>query len=230
MGSVLWKVVPLCTSQLADIRSSDILNGGLYRICNTYRGGGGYDKFPKIWEERSKRNVENIEYQFVVQLYGCPLRCPYCYVTPDGVHGKYEEVSTKDMLSAFTASGAGVFHLMGGAPALYLHKWKEIAENVAVFHSDFLLVENLYNEKYLKNLPGLHAVSMKDLSVYSEDQLSLIIPNLKMLLDCEVNFYITFTGEGRSMENVIRDRFGDSVLKDSFRIPVIKYEAIKRQQ
>ena len=39
----LFKVVPLCKKQLLEVTPSDILNDGLYRKCNVYKSGGGYD-------------------------------------------------------------------------------------------------------------------------------------------------------------------------------------------
>lgn len=41
-----WPVVPLSEGQLKDVNPADILEEGLYRKCDTYRGGGGYDQFP----------------------------------------------------------------------------------------------------------------------------------------------------------------------------------------
>jgi len=95
-----WPVVPLCRAQLQDVSPIDILNDGLYRKCNTYKGGGGYDKFPAIFERRFGP-APNLHDQFVVQLAGCPLRCPYCYVTEAGVHGKSRRISTNSLVAAF---------------------------------------------------------------------------------------------------------------------------------
>jgi hypothetical protein len=47
-GLAKWKVVPLSPGQLLDVRPEDILNDGHFRRCNTYRGGGGYDQFPRL--------------------------------------------------------------------------------------------------------------------------------------------------------------------------------------
>ena len=72
----MWPVVPLCKAQLEDVNPLDVLNGGLYRRCNTYKGGGGYDKFPEIWERRLGKGETKLNDQFVVQVQGCPLHCP----------------------------------------------------------------------------------------------------------------------------------------------------------
>ena len=142
-----WKVVPIQGRQLLDVRQEDLF--GDFRLCETYRGGGGYDQFPKIYKKRTSSAIEESELskQFVVQLYGCPLDCPYCYVTRDGVFGHYVEYTTEELIDAFVASGTRVFHLMGGAPGLYLEHWWRIVDQLpeyAVFHSDLLLVEKDY--------------------------------------------------------------------------------------
>ena len=116
-----WPVVPLCKNQLKDVRPEDVLNNGLYRKCDIYRGGGGYDQFNKIWEKRKGYRIS--PKQFVVQLAGCPLHCPYCYVTPDGINGKVVFKTTDEILTDYKDSNLQVFHLMGGAPALYLSHW-----------------------------------------------------------------------------------------------------------
>ena len=85
-----WKVVPLCEEQLKDVRNEDILDNGNMRKCNTYRGGGGYDQFPNILKKRLNIELENYE-QLIIQLYGCNLSCPYCYVTKNGIFNKYIE-------------------------------------------------------------------------------------------------------------------------------------------
>jgi len=66
----LWKVVPISSGQLLDVRKEDLLEGNLYRKCSCYQGGGGYDKFPEI---HKRRFGEEKSQQFVVQLYGCNL-------------------------------------------------------------------------------------------------------------------------------------------------------------
>jgi len=218
-----WPVVPLCSKQLLDVNSRDILEGGLYRKCNVYKGGGGYDQFPAIYKKRFGRAEDPV--QFVVQLKGCPLKCPYCYVTRQGVWGDAIEVSTLSMLQAYDRTGLDIFHLMGGAPAIYLHRWKELASKVKVFHSDLLLVESLYRSKDLKDLPGLHAVSFKERHIYPSAWIPNIWRNLEKLIENRVNFYITFTGSDEFSSEII-ERFGPEVLEDSFIIPVKQYKAL----
>ena len=195
----------------------------------TYRGGGGYDKFGDVWLNRRGSSVNPV--QFVVQLHGCPLNCPYCYVTQKGVFGEPVKISTEELLRHYRRSGLDVFHLMGGAPALYLGWWKEIAHEVRVFHSDFLLVEGIYHKEYLRDLPGLHAVSLKTKDLYTPKQLELLWKNMDRLLDSGVNFYLTYTGarfDKNTLETDVWKRYG-RLSKDVFYIEIQNYKALEKK-
>lgn len=240
-----WNVMHLCDKQLRDINPKDILNNGLYRRCDTYKGGGGYDKFSNIYKTRTNKDG-NYNEQFVVQLKGCPLRCPYCYVTVDGVHnGAYSLISTNQLVKDFNDSKLPVFHLMGGAPALYIDYWKEILERLdtqSVFHSDLLLLENIYSKKIISELANynnsLYAVSIKGGNAeefkkntgiaFNED---LFWQNFDTIVECKLPFYLTFTGmTDYSVEffnSIVVKRYGKQILNDSFSIQLIKYEALK---
>lgn len=222
-----WPVVPICKAQQKDVRDSDILNNGLYRHCNVYRGGGGYDQFPIIYKKRYGKLPAGIHDQFVVQLKGCPLRCPYCYVTYTGIWGPHADVRTDKLLYDFYDSCCGTFHLMGGAPALHIEDWHLIYNNVNIFHSDFLLIESEYDHEVLLDIPGLHAVSIKSKSFYTPEQLERLWRNLWRLNRASVNYYITFTGDPEGMDTEIVKRFPAHVLRDSFNIPIVEYEANK---
>lgn len=239
-----WPVVPICEAQKLDVKPSDLLNGGLYRKCNTYKAGGGYDKFPGIWERRYGQSLEGHATQFVVQLHGCSLKCPYCYVTEAGVYGAHESVSTEQMVNDFYQSGCDVFHLMGGAPALYMKHWPELLERLggAIFHSDFVLNEGDYDLGILKEIATfknqLHAVSIKgaDVQEYrrntnTEVDPEQILGNLDKLVESGIPFYVTFTGmSAESIEGFKRavgGRFaGTDIFKDSFAIQLVDYRAL----
>lgn len=238
-----WPIVPLCPAQLQDVNSQDILNDGLYRKCNTYKGGGGYDKFPLIFKNRfgfaSKLNE-----QFVVQVAGCPLNCPYCYVTEAGVHGKSQKVSTATVVDSFRQSGCSVFHLMGGAPAIYLNHWPELlsALNGTVFHSDFVLFEGLYSRKVLEAITAypnaLFAVSIKgaDAKEYltntaTKINMDQLWKNLDAIVDSGLAFYFTFTGMPQDSINkfqnsVLKRYHNDALLNDAFAIELVHYKAL----
>ncbi len=240
-----WKVMHLCDKQLRDVNTGNILNNGLYRRCDTYKGGGGYDKFSDIYKNRTGQTKEYNE-QFVVQLKGCPLRCPYCYVTKDGVHtGVYSEIPTKQLIKDFHNSNLPVLHLMGGAPALYINHWKEILEKLEpqfVFHSDLLLLESEYPKKTIEELAkynnSLYAVSIKGgtneefkKNTGIDLNENLFWKNFNTIVDCKLPFYLTFTGmteeSTKLFKNILIQRYGKHILDDSFSIRLIEYEALK---
>lgn len=244
-----WKVCPVQGRQLKDVDPNDLF--GDFRICKTYKSGGGYDQFPSIALKRGivtpiMKGIRSV--QFVVQLYGCHLRCPYCYVTKDGVFGEHKEYTSKElgnwMLKASIEKSAGVFHLMGGSPAIYLSHWPEILDELKgrfLFHSDLLLTENYYTIKELEaiNRPEtLYAVNIKGVSSgdYFENtgthiDWPMFWLNLSMLKSVGLNFYITFTAPDPillpSFKRQLAVRYGREILKDSFIIPIKSYEALK---
>ncbi len=206
-----WKVVPLSEGQLKDVREEDILEGGLFRMCETYRGGGGYDMFLAI---SAKRTGYEHHRQFIVQLFGCNLDCPYCYVTREGVWGPWTAVPTSELVESFMRAqvhaGATVFHLMGGAPALQLDHWPELIQALWqkapypwIFHSDLMLTERDYDPRVLQQLMtprALFAVDVKGLT--DEEHLKNTRKpwlqerfwfNLNKLEALRVPFYFTFT-------------------------------------
>ena len=236
-----WPVVPICEAQKLDVSPEDLLNGGLYRKCRTYKAGGGYDKFPFIYKRRyPESDVPNLDEQFVVQTQGCPLQCPYCYVTKRGVNGEAKFIPTADLVADFHASGCGVFHLMGGAPALYLEHWEEILHklNGKPFHSDFLLCEKPYAPEVLSQIAlygrQLHAVSIKgkDPEQYRKNtgiapDFHLMKSNLYKLVESGIPFYITFTGMTINDVADFKYDWADfEVFKDAFSIDIRDYNAL----
>jgi len=244
-----WKVCPIQGRQLKDVREEDLFEE--FRICNTYRGGGGYDQFPEIAVRRIDNFAEykgNPSLQFVVQLYGCVLDCPYCYVTRDGVFGNYTELTTDNLINAFMRAheryNVGVFHLMGGSPALYHKHWHEILDKLPktfMFHSDLLLTEMPYDVKKLKKAArpnALYAIDIKGVNPldYKKNtrrffDSDLFYNNFRKVIDAKLNFYLTFTNPYkpnlREFKTLLSDAYGSWVLDDSFVINLVNYEALK---
>lgn len=234
MIDFLWPVVPVCDRQRRDVRKEDLLVDGLFRRCHVGRAGAGYDKFPVIAEHRGYG--VRLDKQFIVQLYGCPLQCDYCYVTQDGVTGDAVRVSTRTLTDTFLTSDCRVFHLMGGAPAFYLSHWRELTcalPSAAVFHSDFLLIEGHYEDDALLGMPGLHAVNFKSNAVYQASNVNydLMWRNFDRLVACKVDFYVTFTDvpEAEKMHIVdrITENYGMRFLRDAFDILIRRYKALE---
>ena len=239
-----WKVVPLSLNQLRDVRKEDVLEDGIFRKCDTYRGGGGYDQFPIICE---KRLGERRHHQFVVQLFGCNLDCPYCYVTREGVWGEPIQITTEQLVQAFQRSGQEVFHLMGGAPALQMKHWPELIDELftkvpaAVFHSDIMLTENVYQKEIIKAISRdrcLYAIDIKgidDIEWYTNTRKKfnahLFWRNIDTIMQCNSpeHFYFTFTGCNKqgveSFIERINNFFGPVWTKDYFNIDLIEYNA-----
>ncbi|PZP71742.1 radical SAM protein [Methylorubrum populi] len=244
----MWKVVRLSEGQLRDVRPEDVLEDGWFRFCETYRGGGGYDLFPDI----ARRRFGYAHHcQFVVQLLGCHLDCPYCYVTREGVWGEHRKFTSLDLVDAFNRAfaehGTTVFHLMGGAPALQLKQWPDLlatfrarADERCVFHSDLLLTEAPYDEAVLHEIARpncLYAVDVKGLT--QEEHLKntrkpfneeLFWSNLDKIERFRLPYYLTFTAV--SEQGAFWDRFKSLYSQsyedrkaEAFTIDLIEYDA-----
>lgn len=246
----LWPVVPLCEAQLKDVREEDVLYGGLYRKCDTYRGGGGYDRFPYLFEARYGEHPNE---QFVVQLQGCHLKCPYCYVTPEGVDGRPVMVSTEMLIQDYVDSGLQVLHLMGGAPARYIEFWPHLIERLfevkpdAVFHSDLLLTEKIFSASTLKRIARdrcLYAVGIKGMpsGSYVHNTGLNFEKAVKHLAMIKLNAgrvhrllsnryaYFTFTNCTEQEKGEFERYVGcPDMFADSFDIDLVQYEAIRKE-
>ena len=232
-----WKVVPMCGDQMRDINRDDVIDHmieteataieghpvkpfpvefsvPMFRRCHTYKGGGGYDQFPKIAVERDFATQEShCNVQFVVQLMGCPLDCPYCYVTREGVWGQHHKMTSEQLVDTFVKAqethGVQVFHLMGGAPALQLRHWPELINRLdsnVIFHSDLMLVEGDYQPEWIEAIDEMNvllAVNIKGLTAEEWEKNTRkpypgaqIDHNLRVLNGhmTERAWYLTFTG------------------------------------
>ena len=148
-------VMPIGPVQMTDIR--DEHKCGCFRICASYKSPAkvrGFDRFPFFAAELFGRDPDYWNYHLIVQLKGCPFRCIYCYVDDAGIRG-HDEVNLEigDLVRGAKQimdrdDRLHVFHLMGGAPALHIQKWAEVARTMSaggmsdvIFHSDIVLVE-----------------------------------------------------------------------------------------
>lgn len=234
-----FDVVPLCEAQLMDVNPLDILNNGLYRKCNTYKGGGGYDKFPEIYNARFGTSRTDLNNQFVVQVQGCPLACPYCYVTKSGIHGNAVKVTSEQLVKDYKDSGCSVFHLMGGAPALHIKKWPDLLSHLGgeVFHSDFLCLEGEYDTSVLSELAqyknSLYSISIKggtpeefEKNTATKFNEELFSANLDKLFDAGLSCYFTFTGMTSQSIEEFKRKYPMYPYNDSFAISLVHYNAL----
>jgi len=248
--SAEWPVVPISSGQLLDVDPFDLLDHGIFRRCDVSKSGGGYDKFPEI----ALRYFGCAHHmQFIVQLFGCTNDCPYCYVTREGVWGYSMGFSTEALVEEFQFSECSVFHLMGGAPAIYMDDWPELIEGLALtradgrlFHSDLLLTEHVYDEGLLRELAGnirtIYAVNIK--GVTPEEYAAntrrgfdegLMWDNLEKVEYSGLPYYLTFTNiplqSREKFWNRYVERFGAvnalERQRDSFTINLVDYEALK---
>ena len=244
-----FKVCPVQGRQLKDVRAEDIFED--FRICKTYRGGGGYDQFPAIALKRGLFTPDifgRMDTQFVVQLHGCHLRCPYCYVTRDGVYGDTVTYYTSEIIETFHEAyyqhDVGVFHMMGGAPALHMHKWPSVIQQLYpkyLFHSDLLLTEEYYDEEVLHDIamPNcLYAVNIKgfrnedyECNTGCKIDWPMFWTNLGRVIGSGVNFYLTFTNPDLSymedFKSEVAAIHGPEILEDSFVIELKDYDALE---
>jgi uncharacterized Fe-S cluster-containing radical SAM superfamily protein len=187
----------------------------------------------------------------VVQLYGCPLDCYYCYVTRDGVFGKYKSYTSRELAAqyynAYLYKNAGVFHLMGGAPALYSEYWWEILDELddkTIFHSDLLLTEIDYDMNAFRkaNRPNaLYAIDIKGVSeedyfrnTKREFPAKRFWFNFYIAIDSGIDFYLTFTNPDPYQLEIFKERlvarYGDWILEDHFVIDLVNYEALDNEE
>lgn len=229
-----WPLIPLCRRQMKDVHKDAVWGNGLYHLWDT--NAGHHDEFPQVAKKRGIKG-KDLNMQFVVQVKGCPLRCEYCNVTKKGVHGDATIADPVEIMVNFKESTCKVFHLSGGAPAIYLEHWRELAERIPankIFHSDFILVEREYKPEWLQGLDkknflfAVNLKSQKHLGINFDWPLALY--NLSLLRDAGMNYYVTFTGmTNKEYEFYIRWMvncgFGDC-LRDSFRIPIKQYRSM----
>jgi uncharacterized Fe-S cluster-containing radical SAM superfamily protein len=147
-------------------------------------------------------------------------------------------------VDAFIESKQQVFHLMGGAPALYRRHWPELitallqAAPEAVFHSDLMLTENRYRQLsdiahpraiYAVNIKGLNAAEFERNTRKPLDW-SLFWENWRAVARSGIQYYVTFTGVDVSglpdfWELAARNGVERPPTGRVHNIPIISYEA-----
>lgn len=153
-----------------------------------------------------------------MQLKGCPLKCVYCYVDDEGIHGQQMDIEIPDLIRTAkeitsTDRRLHVFHLMGGAPALHIRRWSDVAKAMTesgmtdvVFHSDIVLAEPTLVKDFVPALQKLtaypkHLIAICIKGVTEENfhenigttafSLRESLENLRKVVHTGINYYLT---------------------------------------
>lgn len=131
------------------------------RVCTVFTGTRRDigDRSPFRMAELFGGSWQDYNHHYVIQLAGCPLDCPYCYVDNLEANTYFSAVSLVESYKAvrFEAStkfgvSLKVLHVMGGAPAVYCEFWPKLRmeldeqglDDVIIF-SNVILVENWFH-------------------------------------------------------------------------------------
>ena len=253
----MW--VPI--SRIGELQRKDIENdralGGIVcydnfaRVCTVHTGSHRDigDSSPFRMAEMFGGEWQDYNHHFVIQLSGCLLDCPYCYVDNLEKDTSFSAISMVELYKAIrrealTNFGVSikVLHVMGGAPAVYCEFWPELREeldsqgydNVVIF-SNVILVEAIAGvEPWLHmNLPrfivegclkGTNRENFKQNT--NRDLFVLAKLSLKEYLPLE-NFYLTLLNHDEADLPWVYSQIDPSrvdILK------VVEYEATKAKR
>ena len=162
--------------QKIDVEKSSgiVSHDDIARICTVVKEKNAYDdrgdKSPYRMAEIFGGDWKDYNNHFIIQVAGCPLKCPYCYVdnlkanlsmNADELVDKFVEF--KKIVEPKFNIKLNVFHFMGGAPALYCEFWEELRNSLdnhglkeVVLFSDVILVENHFSKKKPWEFLNLH--------------------------------------------------------------------------
>ena len=168
--------------QKVDIERSSgvVLFDDFARICTVVKKRRSYDFRGDFAPYRMAvmfgGSWKSYNHHFIVQVAGCRLRCPYCYVdnlktdcnfNADDLVEKF--ISFKAMARQKLRVDVNVFHFMGGMPGKYPEFWLELRESLdkhglkkVILFSDVVLLEDHFFKNspwnYLYNLQLHHFV------------------------------------------------------------------------
>ena len=148
--------------QLKDVQNSTGLKhyNEYYRLCEVIKEPKAFDNrgdcSPYRMADLFGGNWIDYNFHFIVQVAGCPLRCPYCYVDNMKVD---QQITAFQLVQDFIQFRKAVlmkyeinlqvFHLMGGDPGLYAFIWPqlrslldELGQQDVILFSDVVFVEN----------------------------------------------------------------------------------------
>lgn len=242
-------------TQRIDIEKSSgiVFYDDIGRICTVVKGKETFDERGDKSPHRMARlfggNWKDYNHHFIVQVAGCPLKCPYCYVdnlepdlyfTADGLVDKFIEF--KEKVKAKFGIKLNVFHFMGGTPGRYAEFWPELRKSLdekglkdTILFSDVILVENYFYKVRPREHLNLHHFLLTGCLKGTNKQnfikntgWDLFEQSLRELSHylSAPNFYLTLIAfEENDLENIYR-----IIPKERIdHLNVINYEVVKRR-
>lgn len=182
----LAKIGPIQTIDVE--KSGQEMHNDYARTCTVMQGSPPKsdigDTVPRTIAKRYGTNplYKNPLYwnrHFIVQVAGCPLQCPYCYLDnlTEGEHIAIETMVDWYITFRARAKDLNVFHLMGGCPGAYAPLWPDIRRELdergledTVLLSDVILLEDLiYDVSPWKFIPerSIIVLSIKGTSFFN---------------------------------------------------------------
>jgi uncharacterized Fe-S cluster-containing radical SAM superfamily protein len=242
--------------QIKDIENSTgiVYHNGIARICTVIKDSGSPDNrnddSPYRMAKLFGGSWQDYNHHFIIQVAGCPLRCWYCYVDnlkKDLIMSADEMVKMfinfrKEAKKKFNID-LNVFHLMGGAPALYYWFWPILREaldnrglNNVILFSDIILVENYFyshitpwNYMEIPNFIVTGCLKGTNRSNFLQntgfDLFDQAVKELKHYIRFK-NFYLTLIGYDEEDLPEIYDLVGKERVN---LLKIIEYEVVKRR-
>ncbi len=217
--------------QLRDVENSTglVYHDEYYRLCEVVKSDKAFDNrgdcSPYRMASLFGGDWRDYNYHFIVQVAGCPLSCPYCYVDNFKIDLQIsiaalvnDFVEFREMIRSLYSIDVRVFHLMGGAPAVYAECWPEIRhaldalgqEDVILF-SDVVFVENRYFGKQPWDYLGLDMFvltgclkGVNDKNFYlntGRDMFDTALAEMSNYVDAD-NFYLCLIGNDKDCSGI----------------------------
>ena len=190
------KIGPLQKLDLLDSECVPIYSkyGRVHRVKKHNGLDAINDDSPIRLSDMFNRPMDSLSNHFIIQVAGCELDCPVCYVDNKNWDTTF---NAQDLVDEFTkfkrvVPSLNVFHLMGGNPGRFASGWSILREEL--------------NSRTYKNIILLTNV------LFIENELYANIPWTKLELD---NFVIAGCLKGTNKQNFI-----DNTGKDYFDVAI----------
>lgn len=165
-GRVLIRLATIGPIQMEDVLRSGLeIHNDFARTCTVAKGDPPAspigDTTPWILEKRYGHSWKHWNRQFVVQVAGCPLECPYCYIDnlSAGMAITIEEMISWYREFRYRVHELNIFHFMGGCPGAHAHYWPIIRQELdeAGFEDSVLVTDAILVEEWAYGIkPWIH--------------------------------------------------------------------------